>query len=542
MDLLLFLFRSSSRTVFAMVIASTLCGVLSAILITIIHRALTDSGSNVGLIVTGFVAVALTKIVTQFVAQVMLVHFAQGVILKLCRNLCERVLAAPFDKLETIGSARLFAVLNDDVATLSAAVQNVPTLATNLAVLFGCSAYLIWLSWPVFVMSALMVVIGIVGYRSLLMRAHVAIRAARDGRDRLFGNFRTLIDGIKELKLHDARREAFVQKEIDETTELLRRQNIAATHRYMIADAWSQLLFFALVAVLLFGAPTMMASVSRETMTGYVFATLYMMTPIWAVIGSVPTFMRGRVSLAKIRELDIMLEAPNKEMDKHAEAPFKQLEQKVKIEFDQVAYTYSTREGGDLGFSLGPIDLDLAGGEMVFVTGGNGSGKSTLVKLLTGLYVPQSGQILLNGCAVNDASREHYRQHISAVFSDFHLFNQLFGLNAPTRDTEIKRYLALLNMTRKVQVRDGHFSTTALSSGQRKRLALLTAYLEDRPICVFDEWAADQDPEYKEVFYKQLLPDLRARGKVVIVITHDDRYFQLGDRILKLEDGKIIGR
>jgi putative ATP-binding cassette transporter len=99
------------------------------------------------------------------------------------------------------------------------------------------------------------------------------------------------------------------------------------------------------------------------------------------------------------------------------------------------------------------------------------------------------------------------------------------------------RWLAL---DHKVRVTDQRLSTTDLSQGQRRRLALLTAYLEDRPFYVFDEWAADQDPHYKQIFYTELLPELRARGKGVAVITHDDRYFHLGDRIVKLHDGQIV--
>ena len=165
---------------------------------------------------------------------------------------------------------------------------------------------------------------------------------------------------------------------------------------------------------------------------------------------------------------------------------------------------------------------------MVFVTGGNGSGKSTLVKLLCGLYAPHSGAILLNGTAINDQSRAWYREHFAVVFADYHLFERLFGLDMHGLEGRIQEYLALLRLEGKVRIEGGRVSTTALSSGQRKRLALLTAWLEDRPVYVFDEWAADQDPSYKEVFYLRLLPELKARGKCVVVVTHDDRHLHTG--------------
>jgi putative ATP-binding cassette transporter len=188
---------------------------------------------------------------------------------------------------------------------------------------------------------------------------------------------------------------------------------------------------------------------------------------------------------------------------------------------------------------LGPIDLKLFTNEVVFLVGPNGCGKTTLAKLLVGLYFPEEGEIRLNGKPVTDESRREYRENFSVVFSDFFVFEQLLGLESPRLDEQARDYLARLQLNHKVQVVEGGLSTTELSQGQRKRLALLTAYLEDRPIYLFDEWAADQDPLFKEIFYHQLLPELKARGKTVIVITHDDRYYSVADRLVKLVYGRI---
>ncbi len=199
-----------------------------------------------------------------------------------------------------------------------------------------------------------------------------------------------------------------------------------------------------------------------------------------------------------------------------------------------VTHTYRTE---DSQFTLGPIDLEFQPGEVVFIVGGNGSGKSTLAKLITGLYIPETGKILLDGQIIENDNRVWYRQHFSVIFSDFYLFDRLLGVTH--NYLQAQTYLKRLQLEHKVKIVDGKLSTTALSQGQRKRLALLTAYLEDRPIYLFDEWAADQDPTFKEVFYRELLPELRDRGKCVLVISHDDHYFHLGDRIIKLDYGQI---
>jgi putative ATP-binding cassette transporter len=203
-----------------------------------------------------------------------------------------------------------------------------------------------------------------------------------------------------------------------------------------------------------------------------------------------------------------------------------------------VTHTYR-READDEHFTLGPVDLSIRPGELVFIVGGNGSGKTTLAKVLLGIYAPEGGQILLDGEPVGDAERDRYRQHFSAVFSDFFLFEKLMGAEAGDLDQSAAHYLEMLHLQHKVKVAGGRLSTTDLSQGQRKRLALLGAYLEDRPIYLFDEWAADQDPQFKEVFYLRLLPELKARGKTVLVISHDDQYYGVADRIVRVADGAI---
>src|SRR5690606_22888216 len=198
-------------------------------------------------------------------------------------------------------------------------------------------------------------------------------------------------------------------------------------------------------------------------------------------------------------------------------------------------------ESADELFALGPVNLNFAPGQIHFLVGGNGSGKTSLAKLIVGLYRPEEGQVLLNGQPVGDEGRDAYRQHFSAIFSDFHLFEQLLDAPGAELDAKGNALLAKLHLQHKVQVRQGAFTTRALSQGQRKRLALVVAYLEDRPFLVFDEWAADQDPLFKDVFYRTLLPELKAMGKTVLVISHDERYFDVADRLIRMENGQVMG-
>jgi putative ATP-binding cassette transporter len=210
----------------------------------------------------------------------------------------------------------------------------------------------------------------------------------------------------------------------------------------------------------------------------------------------------------------------------------------LKLELSGVSHSYIGEVDGS-GYRLGPLDLCIAPGELVFLTGGNGSGKTTLALLALGLYPPDTGEIRLGGQLITEENREAYRQNFSAVFADSYVFDSLLGYSSADLLARAEELLVLLRLDRKLRIENGRFSTVNLSRGQRKRLALLAAYLADRPFYLFDEWAAEQDPDFREIFYRVMLLELKARGKTVIVITHDDRYFHLSDRLLRLTTGQI---
>nr|WP_255537161.1 ATP-binding cassette domain-containing protein [Methylocystis sp. Sn-Cys] len=209
------------------------------------------------------------------------------------------------------------------------------------------------------------------------------------------------------------------------------------------------------------------------------------------------------------------------------------------MELSKITHLYRSEES-EVRHQLGPINLRIDPGALLFVTGGNGSGKTTLALILLGLFPPDDGEIKLGGRRVTYENRESYRQNFSAVFADAYVFDSLLGYSGIESQARAQEMLVALKLENKLQIKDGRFSTTELLRGQRKRLALLTAYVEDRPFYLFDEWAAEQDPQFRDVFYHQLLPELKARGKTVIVITHDDRYFHIADQVLRMHAGKIV--
>jgi len=536
MTLLRFLVRYSPAMVVWTSLAALLSGAFSTGLLALITLAMNRHGSIGATLVVAFCALGLGRFLTNALAQVTLAHFSQATTARLRLDLVTKILSVPLRQIEELGAPRLMVALTEDILEITQATLTIPVFAFNSAVLLGGAVYLAWLSFPVFLGMFVFGIVGAVTYRLLIRSGFGHLVAARDGQDRLFQHFRSLTEGIKELKLHRARRESFLREDVARAAAVCQRHSVAAELRFILAQNWNQLLFLGLIGLILFLLPRMEA-VSQQAMTGYVIATLYLMGPLAGLLGSLSVFSRANVSLRKVEQLGLALSAlPGDNgiasRGQFASEPFESLE------LAQVMHRYH-REREDDSFMLGPISLTMGPGELVFLIGGNGSGKSTLAKVITGLYPPAGGEIRLNGTVIGDQNRDDYRQCFSTVFSDYFLFERIVGTGGADGDRRAREYLERLHLNHKVSIKDGAFSTTQLSQGQRKRLALLCAYIEDRPFYLFDEWASDQDPLFKDVFYTQLLPELRSLHKAVLVITHDDRYFDRADRLIKLDYGRI---
>jgi putative ATP-binding cassette transporter len=536
MMLLKFVLRNCTGMMVFTAIASLASGACNAGLIGMVNHVLNHPGAPTGLVIAGFVSLGLGKVLTGFASQVLLTKFSQGVIARLRQDLVRRILSVPLRHLENVGTPRLMVALTEDVLNITQALLGIPIIAVNIAILLAGAAYLGWLSWQMLLVMSAFGVIGGATYRYFINRGFHQLTLAREVEDKLFGHFRGLTEGVKELKLHRNRRGVFLNEQIQTTTESYQNFNVAAENRFTMAQSWSHLLIFAMIGLLLFLLPQM-KGVNQETLTGYIITTLYLMGPLQGLLSSFSIFGRANVSLQKIDDLGVSLASAA--ADECPISPVKCEPSFERLQLAGVTHAYH-HEKEERNFTLGPIDMSLQPGEVVFIAGGNGSGKSTLAKIITGLYPPEAGEIRLDGRAVDASNRDDYRQLFSTVFGDFYLFDSLIGLEKSNLDAQAKQYLAQLHLDHKVKVKDGALSTTALSQGQRKRLALMTAYLEDRAIYLFDEWASDQDPMFKEIFYTQILPDLKSRGKTVIAITHDDKYFELADRLVKLDSGKVV--
>ena len=534
--MLLYLVNRSRWLVLGGALASVLAGTCSVLLVTHINAAIAAGPELRGEMSRRFATAVLGALVFGLSSNILFQRLRQRVIADLRLWIAERVMNAPLRKLERLGSSSVQSAMADHVSDIAHFFVSLPTVLTNTVIVAGCLFYLASLSSYVFVAGAIVIALGAVGYSIAYAKAMRHLQIASKVQDSLFGYFRSLTDGGKELRQNRRKRNQFADRVLGSTVEHIRRERVQGMSLFEAAVGWGNFLVYALIGCVIFvfseGGPAS-GSGAAQVMTGFALVLVFMVSPLQGLLDSLPIANSARVASQSIDELMLALASP----ERIADATHAPLLQSVEMRGLKHRYYH---EQSDEFFELGPIDLKFGPGEVVFLVGGNGSGKTTLAKLLVGLYPPEDGTLHFNGTAVGDLNRDAYRQLFSTIFSDFHLFDRLLETGRPDLDKDGNRFLEKLHLQHKVRMRDGAFTTRELSQGQRKRLALVVTYLEDRPFLVFDEWAADQDPVFKRFFYLEVLPELRALGKAVLVISHDDRFFHVADRVVRLENGKVV--
>jgi putative syringomycin transport system ATP-binding/permease protein len=516
------MWRSHPWLTLGTVLTGLVSGIASIVGVGLISTVLHDQDDRRTLLLL-FIAVNVVAVVCRSCAAVMPSYACMKVMTRLRVNLCKRILATPLDEIDRRGAPNVLTMLTQDIPQLSQTLLTIPTIIVQSVILICSIAYLAYLSWIVFASTIILTLVGLVLYLFFYRKAVNFTERVRDEFVQFNEYTHGLVFGIKELKLNRARRRWFTRAAIELSSKRVAGFNYVERFWFMSGDSIGQITVAVLLGCLLFGVPSL-GVVDPSVLTASILAVLYMMGPLTMLINILPVVAEGKTALARLAEFGFLID-------------------------DTQASHEEPRAAGNVeslsasvDFVLGPIDMTIHAGELVYVIGGNGSGKSTLGKVLSGLYAPTGGTISLDGKVVDDAARERYRNLFSAVFTDFHLFNRIIGPDRGNESIELARkYLDTLKLADKIEISGRTYSTTrALSTGQRKRLALLCAYIEDRPIYILDEWAADQDPVFKRFFYEVLVPDLKSRGKCVVIITHDDQYFKLADRVIRLDSGRIF--
>ena len=537
MKVILLLIKSSASKFFFAALSSALSGLSFVWVIRLINKAIDtemadplDLGWKFGVAITVYAG-------TSILGAYLITLLSQSVIQDMRMTLSEKILKASFHKLE-YQSKRLFTILTDDINTISSIINKMPTFLTDFATILGCFGYMLIISWQLFGLFMVVFLIAFFLYRLPLNSYAERIRKARNHQNILFGYFEGLIYGLKELSINKKFRKLYTREIIFPLTEEQKMHQVVGKTTVEIFSRWGEIILLLGIGAILY-IISQTGITTYDTLIEFILVTVFAISPLSRVTRIMPDRERINIAMEQIenagldleRDQVISLEEDNSKVFPKTDSPI--------ISLKDVTYSYFHADEEKF-FTLGPINLDIKKGDITFLIGGNGSGKSTLAKVLCGLYPPETGEVYCYGKKIAPENVENFRDQFNTIFADFYLFKEVIHIDQSVIDEKAQEYLKLLELDKKVKIEDKKLTTTNLSTGQRKRLALLISYLEDKPIYLFDEWAAGLDPYYKKVFYKKLLPDLKANGKTVFAITHDESYFDCADTVLMLKDGQLL--
>jgi putative pyoverdin transport system ATP-binding/permease protein len=482
-----------------------------------------------------FVAIVVLYVISKRFIMLTAIRETEQIVHKIRVRIVDHVMRSDLLALEKIGRGNIFASAGKETRTISQAAFLLTNAAESLAMLVFAVLYLAYLSMAAFVIGAVFVTLAVVIHFRKTRTIDAELRDAINQENTCLDDLNDFLAGFKETKVNAARA-ADMFRNFQRQSSLAAEKQTTTQSRMAEHFTLTQVMFYLLIATMVFVVPIFseaFGNVVVKTAT----AVLFMIGAITTIVTTVPIVVQANAAAGNVRAIEQQLVQTARGPQTQALAEQEPVRAFQEIVFENVIFEH--RDAHDnASFSLGPLNLTLRAGETVFITGGNGSGKTTLMRLLIGLYRPTTGVIKVDGKIVDEKAIDAYRNMFGVVFSDFHLFKRLYGMMEAAQD-KIDALLAKLEIQDKTRVVNGVFDTLDLSGGQRKRVALVVAMLEDRPAIVLDEWAADQDPVFRKKFYEEMLVELKRKGKTIIAITHDDHYFHVADRQIRMEYGQV---
>lgn len=527
MELLLVVWRQY-RWPFLMVMALSLASAALGIgLIAFINQRLIENVDISLSVLPEFLGLLVLLMAVTLASQLALTTLGHHFVYRLRGEFIKRLLDTPIERVEHLGSASLLAGLTSDIRNITIAFVRLPELMQGIILAMGCAWYLAVLSPKMLLITTVWLVITIWGGFILVSRVYRHLAILRETEDKLHNDYQTVLEGRKELALNRERAQYIFDKIYQPDAKEYRHHIVRADTFHLSAVNWSNIMMLGAIG-LVFWMANSLGWADTNVAATFSLTLLFLRTPLLSAVGALPTLLTAQVAFNKLNKFHL---APYQPEFTHPEtrAPWQTLELR------NVEFRY-----GDNSFAVGPINLTIHRGELLFLIGGNGSGKSTLAMLLTGLYQPVSGEIVLDGETISAQNMDTYRQHFSAVFTDVWLFDQLLGPQGKPANPElVEQWLQRLKMSSRLTLENGKILDLKLSKGQKKRVALLLALAEERDIILLDEWAADQDPHFRRDFYQVLLPLMQQMGKTIFAISHDDHYFIHADRLLEMRNGQL---
>ncbi|MGO4773548.1 cyclic peptide export ABC transporter [Flavobacterium sp. W22_SRS_FK3] len=439
-----------------------------------------------------------------------------------------------------MGEAKVRTVL-EDVRTLESLPGVFITFFNSLVMIVAGLMYMFWLypKGALTIVFLITVLAFIYIYRNGIIEKNLG--AKRDLDDAFMRFFNDFLHGFNMVKMSTKRSDSIYLGHISENRNKALNLSIKAGLSAFGNELLGDYFFYFLIGTILFVLPVVF-SIDHTVISGFMITLLFLMGPISILINLMKNVIGYKIAFTRINEFnDTLTDILNDSDVLPLSILKKELPVFESLSIDKITYQHID-EKGNVTFELKSIDLKIDKGEIIFISGSNGSGKSTFINLLSGLYIPKTGKIVFNDLIVTDDNRSQYRDMMSCIFSNNYLFTENydnFNLHTTNKDlVELLKKMKLEKVIRQDEENNRIFQN--LSSGQQKRLALIYSILEEKDIFIFDEWAADQDPEFRKYFYENIIPDLKSKGKTIIAITHDDAYYKYCDRLMKFNYGEML--
>jgi putative ATP-binding cassette transporter len=535
MDLWRILRREALRNIQPLMLLAVLAAALNLALLTSLNDALLALDDPEG----------LQRLLIVFLLSAFLWRIAQGWMMSAASkrmqaalavlrvDLLRRAVAADLPDAMAVGHSRLAQVAGPELQLLAQAVPTLVISFQSVAAILLCLLYLATLSGAaVLIVLCFLVTGGILIGRSVV-RLELMSETIHEAEGALSERSEHILQTLRECKLN-RRRAANALADATSCAETLRKERHRFGAEYSHYFTISELTYYAALAGIIFLLPAVTnTDIATVILAGH--AAAFIAYPVITIVASYPSYISAETAARSYLAVEAELKAaPQAVVPGRGNATDDGFST---IALEGATFRHAGRDGTG-SFTVGPVDMTIERGSVVFITGHNGAGKSTLIHMLLGLYPIQRGSLSVDGVPVGQDGLAVHRDRFAVVFSDNHVTRQLYGA-ATLDDGYAEELLDLLEMSDKVAVDGRAFTTVDLSQGQRKRLALIAALLERKPVLVLDEWAADQSPYFRRKFYREILPWLKARGITVIAVTHDDAYFDAADVQLQVDRGGI---
>ena len=521
------------------IVAGVVNGLCMTLLMYSLQIGIMENAVSGGILIRGlllFICAWMAFYLTQLFAIRTSSSAAYSAIEEMEMRLIDKLRRIDYSVFKTISSADIYAALGGDKNSVINASRLAVTAFSGAITISITIMYLATVSMTAVVLIIIEYALMIFIYKVKSGALSKRFEADSQMVSTFMGSLEDLVNGFAELKMNNLKSDDFYNRKV-------KPANSRKTAGFKETEIhWVQMLvvnqagLFIPLGLIVFIVPAISA-ISAQSLVEILTITLIIIAPAGTLAGFVSAADMASNTLLKVwnieKQLDKAVSAePEGDLSIPPETPDFSI-----LKIDQASYTYPDVDGG---FTLTVRDFYLKRGELIVIKGGNGSGKSTFLRLMAGLLLPREGEILVDDQSASSLKSADYRSLFSIIFSDFHLFDDFYGFQVDKK--ELDYWVKKLGL--KDQFKDygseGKLPTTRLSSGQKRRMALLQVILENKKVLLLDEVAADFDPEFRARYYREIIPELKAAGRTLVLVCHDERYFDIADRVLEFREGQNI--